>query len=104
MQLPTRVYGQVVEALQKAAENSGSDKRRLSRMEIQTKVNVGVILNGQLRAKLTALTRDLSIGGIGRFISTPVERGHLILVELPRLQHDRTLVICTAMFEHVIAN
>ncbi len=75
MQLPTRSYGQVIEALRKMAENTGSDKRRLSRMEIQTKVQVGVLINGQLRAKFTGLSRDISQGGIGLFHLRPRRTG-----------------------------
>ncbi len=86
------------------AENTGSDKRRLSRMEIQTKVQVGVLINGQLRAKFTGLSRDISQGGIGLFISVPVEQGQQIVVELPAGQNKHVLVICTCMFGRVIAN
>jgi hypothetical protein len=104
MQLPTRTFGQIVETLRNLAENTGSDKRRLSRMEVQTKVQVGVLVNGQLCAKFTALSRDLSQGGVGLFISVPVERGQQVLIEFPRGHHERSLVVCTAMFGRMIAN
>ena len=67
-------------------------------------MQVGVLANGQLRSKFTALSRDLSQGGIGLFLSVPVERGWQLVVEFPRGHNERSLIVCTAMFGRMIAN
>jgi hypothetical protein len=103
MQLAVQHLAEVVEAIRKAeAAGNGNDKRRFARITIVTKVE---ILNPSNGRTYTALTRDLSLEGLGLIQSVPMTRGQQITVSLPRsAKHGPLAVQCTVMHIRELAD
>jgi hypothetical protein len=103
MQLAAQHLAEVVEAIRKQeAAGNGNDKRRFARITVVTKVEVLNPGNGGL---YTALTRDISIEGIGLIQSVPMTRGQQITVSLPRsAKHGPLAAQCTVMHVRELAD
>ena len=96
MKLPLRDFADVIAALKGPAENlSASEKRRSARMTVFAKLNVFLVDDKNVRT-FSALTRDISLTGVGLLQSTALSAGQLVILALPRAQSP-LFVVSTAM-------
>ena len=97
MKLPLRDFADVISALKSPAENlSASEKRRAARMTVNAKVNVHLLDNNRLVKSFSALTRDISLTGVGLLQSVALSSNQQVILTLPR-QHAPLFVICVVM-------
>src|SRR5690349_948164 len=102
MQIAAQHLGEVVEAI-KRMEGGGesNEKRRFSRFTVVTQVHVLTPSTGRT---YTALTRDLSMEGMGLMQSVPLARGEQIAVSLPRGKAGTLIAQCTVMHARELAD
>jgi len=102
MQIAAQHLGEIVEAIRKLESgNSGKDKRKTARQPVQTKVEVLSLTSGRT---FGALTRDLSIEGIGLLQSVAMTKGERFSVCLPRGKHGPIVAECTVMHIRELAD
>jgi hypothetical protein len=105
MQLSSQRYATVVTCLRRAAESSGSDKRKFTRMEVQARVSLALLRGGEISSVVfTGLTRDVSMEGMGLFLAMHLESGQQMVVELPTEGEKPMLMICNVRHSRMIAN
>jgi PilZ domain len=104
MQLPVRLYSEVVTALKLLGEKTNSEKRRSARLDVKANVVVGTIAEGKIAGIFTCLTRDISQTGIGLLIARPLAQNEKFLLELPRAHNAHVLVVATTTHTRVLAN
>jgi hypothetical protein len=83
MQLAPQQLSDVLAALRAAGESAGHEKRRFTRMEVQTTITVGTVVNQYVSRRYSALTRDISGGGVGLLQYLHLERNQQLIVCLP---------------------
>ncbi len=107
MQLALQQFGNVINALRKTGESSGSEKRRHNRIEIQAQVKMAALAGGKIVRFYTSLTQDLSVAGIGLFQYSAMESGEEFLVRLPTTAEEEAesdlLVTCRTTFCRPVA-
>ena len=106
MNLPIRHYGVVLDALRIAAESGGNEKRRHNRVEIQAKIELASLDSahgGVVNRIYTALTRDISLGGLGLLQYTATEVGRLFVVCLPTDRNSHLHIVCKSVFTRPLA-
>lgn len=102
MQIAAQHLGEIVEAVKRLeGEGPDSEKRRFSRFTVVTKVHVFTPSTGRT---YTALTRDLSMEGMGLMQATPMARGEQIAVSLPRGKAGSLVAQCTVMHARELAD
>src|SRR5688500_15094363 len=85
VQLSPQYLAEVIETIKKReSARSGSDKRKHARFNVISRVDVLSPASGRT---YTALTRDLSLQGIGLMQSAPMQANELMAVSLPRGKH-----------------
>jgi len=100
MQISAQHLAEIVEAARKL-EGAASDKRRYVRHSVVSRVD---ILSHAIGATYAALTRDLSVEGLGLLNSVPLERGEQFSVSLPRTAKAGPLVAqCTVLHMREVA-
>lgn len=83
-QLSAHQFSEVVAALRAVASSSGgNEKRRFTRMEVAARIAVVRLTEGKITRLYTALTKDVSAGGIGLMQCAPMEMGEEFIVRLP---------------------
>src|SRR3954465_14292508 len=101
MQIAAQHLGEIVEAINKMESGgAASEKRSFARFVVVTKVNVMAPSNGKT---YSALTRDLSMEGLGLMQSIPMARGEQIAVSLPRGKLGSLVAQCTVMHARELA-
>ena len=104
MQFTSLQFARAVEGLRKiAADSAANDKRRTTRMIVQAKVEAGVLRDGRLMARFSAMTRDVSLGGAGLLQSVPMEAGQEMVVELPGVLATFKVAHCRTMAHGIFA-
>jgi hypothetical protein len=102
MQIAAQHLGEVVEAMKRMESGGGaSEKRRFARFTVVTRVGVFTPSTGRT---YTALTRDLSMEGMGLMQAVPMERGEQIAVSLPRGKQGTLVAQCTVMHARELAD
>ena len=97
MQLPLRDFADVITALKGPGENSGaSEKRRAARMTVTAKINVFLLANGGIGKSFSALTRDISLTGMGLLQAIALSPKQSVIVALPRASGP-LFVVSTAL-------
>jgi PilZ domain len=92
MQLPPQHLAEIVEALRRQERGkSGSEKRRFTRLAVVAAVK---ILDHSSGREFTALTRDISTGGLGLMQTVKLEKGGHFTVLLPRPRGEALTVRC----------
>jgi hypothetical protein len=82
MQLAAQHLAEIVETVKKMeAADSGSEKRRSARFAVIARVEV---MHTASRRVYVALTRDLSLEGVGLLQSWPMAKGDEFSISLPR--------------------
>ena len=97
MQLAAQHLAEIVETVKKLeAASNGRDKRRTARFSVIARVEV---MHTASKRVYTALTRDLSLEGIGLLQSWEMAKGDLFAVSLPRGKGLFVVAQCTV--QHV---
>jgi c-di-GMP-binding flagellar brake protein YcgR len=98
MQLPLRDFADVIAALKgPGGEKSGAgEKRRAARMTVTAKFNIHIVVNGVLGKSFSALTRDISLTGMGVLQAIALQQNQSIVVALPR-SAEPLYVVSTVM-------
>lgn len=97
MQLAAQHLAEIVETVKKLeAASNGSDKRRTARFNVIARVEV---MHTASKRVYTALTRDLSLEGIGLLQSWEMAKGESFAVSLPRGKGLFVVAQCTV--QHV---
>jgi hypothetical protein len=85
MKLPLRDFADVIAALKGSGDNlAASEKRRAARMTVTAKVNVFLMDGNRVIKCFSALTRDISLTGVGLLQTTPLNPNQQAVVALPR--------------------
>jgi hypothetical protein len=85
VQLSPQHLAEIIETIKKRdAQRSGSDKRKFARITVMSRVD---ILHPTTGRTYTALTRDLSLEGIGLMQAEPMQSKELMAISLPRRKH-----------------
>jgi hypothetical protein len=100
MQISAQHLAEIVDAARKS-EKTAADKRRYIRQTVVTRVE---LLSHEDGTTYAALTRDLSLEGVGLLQSVPMERGEQFSVSLPRIKSQPLLVQCTVLHMREIAD
>ena len=97
MKLALRDFADVIDALKGPGENtSASEKRRAARMTVNAKVNVHLLDNNKVAKTFSALTRDISLTGVGLLQSVALSSNQNVILALPRSKGP-LFVICIVM-------
>jgi hypothetical protein len=99
MQISAQHLAEIVEAARKT-ESAGADKRRYLRQSVVARVEV---LGHATGTTYQALTRDLSVEGVGLMQSLPMARGEQLTVSLPRQKAKPLLAQCTVLHARELA-
>jgi hypothetical protein len=83
MKLPLQEFADVLDGLQAIMSQSDSENRRASRMSVTARVQIHVNEAGRWQG-YAALTKDVSISGMGLLQSRIISEGQEVVVQLPR--------------------
>ena len=100
MQISAQHLAEIVDAARKA-EKGSADKRRFIRQSVIARVEV---LSHAMGSTYGALTRDISVEGIGLMQATPMARGDQFSISLPRVKASPLLAQCTVLHSREIAD
>lgn len=105
LKLTQQQFGLVFDKLRQLGSTGGSEKRLFTRMQVQAKIRLASLNGDRVLRIYTALTRDVSAGGLGCFQFAPGEIGERLLVCLPTINNEIVLVssvrFCRALAEGV---
>jgi hypothetical protein len=95
MELTPIQFAEVRESLAALETKTGSsDKRRFTRLKVQGKVTLTDAATSQSH---TAMTRDLSLNGMGVVQSIPARNGQELTATLPRSENNSVQIYCTVV-------
>jgi hypothetical protein len=97
LKLSPQEFGKILDALRSSAAAGGSDKRLFNRMAVEANLSLASLLDGQVNRVYNALTRDISVNGIGLLQALPLTRGDTFLAAFP-LGKEEMVVKCKATF------
>jgi hypothetical protein len=97
LKLSPHQFGKIVDALRVTSSSAGSDKRRFNRMTVEANLSLSSLVDGKVSRCYNALTRDISVNGLGLLQFSAMARGDSFLACLP-LGKDELLVKCTTTF------
>lgn len=104
MNLTAQSFAEIVASMKGSFNAAGMEKRRASRIEVQSKVHISIFADGKIVRSLTALSRDLSFTGIGMMSAIPLERGDVFIIQLPRQGKPPIFMVTKVMFSRAIAD
>jgi hypothetical protein len=105
MVLSTQQFGLVVNYLRASGGvATGSEKRRATRMELKAKINVAPITNAVTGSRVSVLTRDISIEGVGLTTGVPMRQAQKFIALLPTSEDDTLFVLCEVLHAVVVAD
>jgi len=105
MQLTAQQFGEVLESLRGGSRaGGGSEKRRFVRTEVQARVVVATLLAGTPGRCYSALTRDLSFGGIGLIQALAADLSDRLLVRLPCGSKPPLMIVCVVVHYKTLAD
>ena len=94
MNIPLQPFAQVLSALQRpSATGDGREKRRTTRMNIETVVEITLLANARGSRTIKAISRDISQSGIGLVTGTSFGTGDRLAVHLPRAKHAPMIML-----------
>ncbi|MBC8107781.1 MAG: PilZ domain-containing protein [Anaerolineae bacterium] len=100
MKLSVQDFAEIVGALRGEGNNLGAhEKRRAVRMEVNSKLVVGVLNDGVIGRKYSVLTRDISLAGIGLLQSIALQQKQEFVLSLPR-QHGKPPLFFVTVVMH----
>ena len=92
MQLSSQRLSDVLSALRTAGESAGYEKRRFTRMEVQATITIGTVTDKYISRRYSALTRDISGGGVGVLQYLHLERSQQLIVCLQCAKEELFIV------------
>lgn len=98
MHLSSQHFAEVVEALRHGRVGGGHERRQITRLEVQTRLQIARYRDGVCAEELNVLSRDISIGGIGLLQSVGMENGEQVVVCLPRLERPPLFVLSVVTY------
>jgi hypothetical protein len=102
MQLAAQLLAEIVAAIRKEDRSAaGSDKRRFARFAVNSRVEV---LSHATGRAYTALTRDLSLEGVGLISTVTVAKGERLSISLPRERAASLVAQCTVIHAGPLAD
>lgn len=105
MHLSAQHFAEVVYALRHSgSELSGHERRQITRIEVQCRLQIARYTSGSGGEEFTALTRDISIGGIGLLQSIQMKPGEEIVVRLPRQDRTPLFMLSKITYCHQMAD
>jgi len=104
MNLTAQSFAEIVACMKTGFSGAGMEKRRASRIDVQTKVHISVFADGKIVRSLSALSRDLSFTGVGLMTAIPLERGDTFIIQLPRQGKPPLYLVTKVMFSRAIAD
>lgn len=105
MQLQLQTFAEVLESLRTAgAARAGGEKRQSTRFQIQTRVQAALLRGGKVSQIYYALTRDISLRGIGLLQGIPLNCGDELIVSLPRKGRPPLAIVCEVTFAGILAD
>lgn len=106
MVLSGQQFSEVVSYLRDkvAASLAGSEKRRTSRMDLKSRIVIIPLRRGSSGDRISVLTRDISLEGIGLLAGIAVPKGQQFIALLPRSENDTVFVLCETMYCAVVAD
>jgi len=104
MILSNQQFEEVLGVLRTRVPPSGSEKRRTSRMELNSQLIIMPIRDGNCPEQVSVLARDISMEGLGLLTSIPLRKGQQFVALLPRTNTETIFVISQAMYCGVVAN
>jgi PilZ domain-containing protein len=85
MKLPLREFADVVAALKTASDkNSAAEVRQVARMQVYAKVDLHLLVDGKPARSFSALTRDISLTGVGLLQSVALPPNQELIIAMPR--------------------
>src|SRR5689334_20888848 len=84
MKLPLRDFADVVAALKGALKTGEHESRQAARMNVSAKIDVHIVENGKPTRCYSALTRDISLTGMGLLQSVALPQDQELILCLPR--------------------
>jgi hypothetical protein len=103
IKLSPQQYAGMVASLQSAAAGGGSDKRQFSRIEVQAPVRMAMMTAGKLSRCLIALSRDVSLTGVGLYQSAKLAPKESFIISLP-CEKQHMIIVCQATFCRPLAD
>jgi hypothetical protein len=106
MKLLLQDYALIVEALRvpATAAGGGAEKRGSPRLVVAAKLKITLLENHKPGRSFTALTRDISVSGLGLIQSVKLEAGTTFLIALPRSGNKPPMhVMCVVMHAQQLA-
>ena len=99
LKLSVQEYAQIIEALRGGSSPvSAAEQRQAARMTVHATLQVALLRNGEcLQRQFTALTRDISLTGLGLFQSIATNRGDEFVIALPHRGRMPLFVVCRVM-------
>jgi hypothetical protein len=98
MKLTVQDFAEVVAVLRgQESDSSAQEKRQASRMSVTTRLVVGVLDGDRITRTFSALTRDISLAGVGLLQSVALPQGQEFVISLPRKSPRPPLYFVTAV-------
>ena len=97
MQLSAQLFADIVTTMRAQGTGAGHEKRRTTRIDLESKVQVSLVRDRAYVQTIGALTRDVSLSGIGFLLATPIQRAQEIIVQIPRCDDDVVHLACNVM-------
>jgi hypothetical protein len=101
--LSAQQYSGMVTSLQSAAAAGGSDKRQFSRIEVQAPVRLAIMTDNKLTRCFIALSRDVSLSGIGLYQNAKLGPKENFVISLP-CEKQHMVIVCQATFCRPLAD
>ncbi len=103
LKLSAQQYAGMVASLQSAAAAGGSDKRQFSRIEVQAPVRLAIMTDNKLTRCFIALSRDVSLSGIGLYQNAKLGPKENFVISLP-CEKQQMVIVCQATFCRPLAD
>jgi hypothetical protein len=85
MKLPVRDFADIVAALKGVSDGiSASENRKAARMHVCAKVDLHLVVDARPARTYSALTRDISLTGVGLLQSVALPPEQEVIISLPR--------------------
>jgi len=97
LKLSSQQYAGVVASLRSAGASANSDKRQFSRMDVQAPVRLAAISGKTVTRCFTAMSRDVSMTGIGLCQATKFAPNEAFLISVPCAK-QQMVIVCRVTF------
>jgi c-di-GMP-binding flagellar brake protein YcgR len=104
MQLTAQQLGDIVTTIRRSAQKASADeRRRFTRISVQGKLQIVTASDGAIPRQYTALSRDISMGGMGFMQAGDCGKGQKMVITLP-CGPRKILVLSQVTFSQMLAD